>query len=313
MAEIGIIIVTYNSAAEIGPCLDAALPSGAEIVVVDNASSDATVAEVARRGVRFIANPSNRGFAGAVNQGISVLNCPYVVLLNPDAILQTGLEPLREACDRPGAGGAGGQLLDAGGLPQIGFMVRRLPTPAALVLEALLLNRIWPGNPVNRRYRGLDLDYRNDLRVEQPAGAFFMVRRSVWRELGGLDEDFFPIWFEDVDFCRRILDRGLALHYVPGTVAKHTGAHSIPGLSVEMRRFYWYRSLLLYSAKHFGSASFRLVCLAVVTGSILRSIGESTLQRSLKPIAVYWKVVRLASRCFWSGWVGEAVLSGPGV
>ncbi|HXB71830.1 MAG TPA: glycosyltransferase family 2 protein [Candidatus Acidoferrales bacterium] len=301
MSEIGIIIVTYNSAAEIGACLDAALPTGAEIVVVDNASSDVTVAEVARRGVRLIANQSNRGFAGAVNQGISVLNCPYVVWLNPDAILQTGLEPLREACDRPGAAGAGGQLLDADGRPQTGFMVRRLPTPATLVLEALLLNRIWPGNPVNRRYRGLDLDYAHDLQVEQPAGAFFMVRRAVWQELGGLDEGFFPIWFEDVDFCRRIVDRGLVLHYVPRTVAKHTGAHSIANLSVEMRRFYWYRSLLHYSAKHFGPASFRLVCLAVVTGSILRSVGESALQRSLKPLSAYGKVVRLASRCFWSG------------
>jgi len=147
----------------------------------------------------------------------------------------------------------------------------------------------------------LDLDYAHDLQVEQPAGAFFMVRRAVWQELGGLDEGFFPIWFEDVDFCRRIVDRGLVLHYVPRTVAKHTGAHSIANLSVEMRRFYWYRSLLHYSAKHFGPASFRLVCLAVVTGSILRSVGESALQRSLKPLSAYGKVVRLASRCFWSG------------
>jgi len=313
MSDIGIIIVTYNSAAEIGACLDAALPTGAEVVVVDNASSDGTVTEAASRGVRLIANSYNRGFAAAVNQGISALNCPYVVLLNPDAILQTGLEPLREACDRPGAGGAGGQLLDAQGKPQTGFMVRRLPTPAALVLEALLLNRIWPGNPVNRRYRGLDLDYSNDLQVEQPAGAFFMVRRSVWQELGGLDEGFFPIWFEDVDFCSRILDRGLILHYVPKAIAKHTGAHSIPSLPVEMRRFYWYRSLLLYSAKHFGSASFRLVCLGVVTGSILRGIGESALDRRFKPIAVYGKVVRLAGWCFWSGRLRAAVLSGPGV
>jgi N-acetylglucosaminyl-diphospho-decaprenol L-rhamnosyltransferase len=311
MSEIGIIIVTYNSAAAIGDCLDAALATGAEIVVVDNASADGTTAEVARRGVRLIANQSNRGFAGAVNQGISATNCPYVVWLNPDAVLQTGLEALREACDRPRAGGAGGCLLDAGGRPQLGFMVRRLPTPAALILEALLLNRLWPGNPVNRRYRSLDLDYSVDLQVEQPAGALFMVRRAVWLELGGLDESFFPIWFEDVDFCRRILDRGLVLHYVPETVAKHTGAHSIPSLSVEMRRFCWYRSLLLYSAKHFGPASFRLVCLAVITGSILRSCGDSALQRSLKPMAVYGKVVRLACRCFWSGRVSEAVCLTP--
>src|SRR5664280_663969 len=153
MSDIGIIIVTYNSAAEIGACLDAALASGAETVVVDNASEDGTIAEVARRGVRLIANSENRGFAGAVNQGFGALKRSYVLLLNPDAVIQTSLEPLRRACDLPGSAGAGGQLVDAGGQPQVGFMVRGLPTPAVLVLEALVLNRIWPGNPVNRRYR----------------------------------------------------------------------------------------------------------------------------------------------------------------
>src|ERR1039457_4094465 len=130
MSDIGIIIVTYNSAAEIGACLDAAIASGAEIVVVDNASSDGTVAEVARRDVRFIPNPENRGFAGAVNQGFTELKNPYVLLLNPDAVIQTSLEPLRQACDLPGSAGAGGQLVDGGGRPQVGFMVRGLPSPA---------------------------------------------------------------------------------------------------------------------------------------------------------------------------------------
>ena len=187
MAEIGIIIVTYNSETEIGASLDAALLTGADVVVIDNGSHDRTIAEVARRGVRLIANPSNQGFAAAVNQGFAVLDSRYVLLLNPDAVLESGLEPLREACDLPGSAGAGGQLLDAGGRPQIGFMVRQLPTPAALILEVALLNRIWPGNPVNRRYRGLALDYSTRLAVEQPAGAFFMVRRAgVSGRCGGL-------------------------------------------------------------------------------------------------------------------------------
>src|ERR1019366_3302481 len=167
MSDIGIIIVTYNSAAEIGACLDAALASGAETVVVDNASEDGTIAEVARRGVRLIANSENRGFAGAVNQGFGALKSSYVLLLNPDAVIQTSLEPLRRACDLPGSAGAGGQLVDASGQPQVGFMVRGLPTPAALVLEALVLNRIWPGNPVNRRYRCLDRDCSSPSMVEQ--------------------------------------------------------------------------------------------------------------------------------------------------
>lgn len=301
MSDIGIIIVTYNSAAEIGACLEAALASGAETIVVDNASRDGTFAEVARRGVRLIANSENRGFAGAVNQGFGALNNPYVLLLNPDAVIQTSLEPLRQACDLPGAAGAGGKLLDASGRPQVGFMVRGLPTPATLALEALLLNRIWPGNPVNRRYRCLDWDSSTCSKVEQPAGAFLMVRRAVWQELGGLDESFFPLWFEDVDFCRRIRDRGFSLYYIPEAVAKHTGGHSVPNLPLEMRLIYWYRGLLRYSAKHFGPFAFRAVCLAVVTGSFLRGIAESALDRSFKPMAAYGKVAGLAARCLFCG------------
>ena len=89
------------------------------------------------------------------------------------------------------------------GRPQIGFMVRRLPTPAALILEALLLNRLLAGesskSPLSLPGLGRFLTFT----VEQPAGAFFMVRRAVWEELGGFDEGFFPLWFEDVDFCRQ--------------------------------------------------------------------------------------------------------------
>jgi GT2 family glycosyltransferase len=301
MAEIGIVIVTYNSAAEIGACLDAALASGADVVVVDNASTDDTVTEVKRRSAHLVANSDNRGFAAAVNQGFIVLKCTYVLLLNPDAVLNTDLRPLCEACDLPSAAGAGGQLLDTEGRPQIGFMARQLPTPATLALEALLLNRIYPNNPVNRQYRGLGLDYRTRIEVQQPAGAFLMIRREVWKELGGFDEKFHPLWFEDVDFCRRAMDRGYRFFYEPRAVAKHTGAHSIGSLSLEMRRFYWYRSLLKYSAKHFRPLAFRGVSLAVVFGSVVRGVAQAVQERRFKPTAGYAEVMRLASRCFWHG------------
>jgi GT2 family glycosyltransferase len=311
MQDIGIVIVTYNSQEFIGACLDAAMRSGAEVVVVDNASRDGTVAEVSRRGVRLVANSGNRGFAAAVNQGFTVLNSAYVLLLNPDAILQGGLHLLREACDLPGAAGAGGCLVDSEGHPQIGFMVRQLPTPLALTLEVLLLNRIFPGNPVNRRYRGLRLNYAARIPVEQPAGAFLMVRRKVWQALGGFDEGFYPLWFEDVDFCRRAVGQGYQLYYVPGAMVQHLGGHSISHLTVEKRRVYWYGSLLRYSAKHFHPVAFRLVCLAVVVGSVLRSLGEVVLQGSLEPLAAYGKVVRYAGRCFLFGWGDGAVSAGP--
>jgi GT2 family glycosyltransferase len=224
------------------------------------------------------------------------LDCPYILLLNPDAVIDTGLDALRAACDLPGAAGAGGRLLDANGKPQAGFMVRKLPTPAVLVMEALLLNRLWPGNPINAAYRCLRLNYALKQRVEQPAGAFLMIRRAVWNELGGFDEGFWPLWFEDVDFCRRAIDRGYCFYYEPSAVAFHTGAHSIPALTLEMRRVYWYRSLLGYAAKHFHPLGVRVVCLAVIIGSCLRAASESVLGGSLRPFATYFKVVRLATR-----------------
>jgi N-acetylglucosaminyl-diphospho-decaprenol L-rhamnosyltransferase len=311
MAEIGIVIVTYFSESEIGPCLDAALRTGAGVVVVDNASGDGTLAEAARRNVRIIANPQNRGFAAATNQGFAALDCKYLLALNPDAHILRGLDALREACDQPKAAGAGGLLVGLDGRPQTGFMVRALPSPLSLILEVLLLNRLLPGNPVNRKYRAMDLDYARRIVVEQPAGAFLMVRREVWRELGGFDEGFYPLWFEDVDFCRRAIDRGYLWYWEPGAVARHTGGHSIPKITVEMRRDYWYRSLLRYSARHFRPVEFRAVCLAVLTGSLLRVIIESAFRGSLKPLAVYGRVVRLACRCVVFGWRDEAVVSGP--
>ena len=104
MGEAGIVVVTYNSEAEIGACLDRARLTGAEIVVVDNASTDGTCEEVTRRGVRLIANPENRGFAAAVNQGMRALDTPFVLLLNPDAHLETGSRCAGRVLPRPGRG-----------------------------------------------------------------------------------------------------------------------------------------------------------------------------------------------------------------
>ena len=91
MGGIGIVIVTHNSGREIGRCLDAALCAGAEVVVVDNASADDTIAEIKRRpAARLIANPANRGFAAATNQGFIVLNQPYILRL--DYLTATSLQ-----------------------------------------------------------------------------------------------------------------------------------------------------------------------------------------------------------------------------
>ncbi|HWQ55330.1 MAG TPA: glycosyltransferase family 2 protein [Bryobacteraceae bacterium] len=305
MQDVGIVVVAYHSAAEMGPCLDAALATGAEIVVVDNSSCEETAQQVLGRGVRLIRNQVNKGFAGAVNQGIRSLSTPYILLLNPDAVIKNGLDALLAACKRPGVAAAGGMLVDSRGLPQAGFMVRCFPTPAALAFEVLLINRLWPGNPVNWQYRCLGLDCAAPSEVEQPAGAFLMIRRDAWETLGGFDERYHPVWFEDVDFCRRAVAHGYRIWFVPSAVAKHTGGHSVSKIGVEKKPLYWYGNLLRYAAVHYGLAGRAVVCLAVVTGSTLRMMAELVLSRSLKPIAVYGRVMALAAGYLLRGVPGE--------
>lgn len=297
-SEAAILIVTHESASEIGACLDAARLSGAEILVIDNASSDATCAEVKSRGVRLIANSDNRGFAAAVNQGMRALNAPFVLLLNPDATLETSLDPLIECCRAANVAGAAGQLVDSSGRPQAGFSVRSLPSPAALIFEVLLLNRLWPTNPVNWHYRCLGFDFSSPADVEQPAGAFLMLRRDIWETLHGFDERFSPLWFEDVDYCWRARGKSYRMCYTPKAVAKHTGGHSIAKISLEKRQLYWYRSLLGLAFKHFRVGTAKMICAAVVLGSIPRMILGVATYRSLTPIAAFGRVMALAGRTF---------------
>ena len=303
MSGVGIVIVTHNSEAEIGPCLDAAMAMDAEVVVVDNASSDGTLEQVSHHRALVIANPTNRGFAAAVNQGVRAIGGDFILLLNPDAVLKTGLEPMREVFAAPEVGAVGGKLVDLNNAVQAGFTVRNLPTPVSLALEVLLINRLWPTNPSNWHYRCYGFNYDEPAEVEQPAGAFLMFRREVWAALGGLDEQFWPIWFEDVDFCKRLRDHGYHVYYEPRAVATHVGAHSIRKILLEKREFYWYGGLLRYGSKYFVTGATRWLCLAVIVGSLLRMALGIVLQRSFKPIAVYRQVMRLAAQCLVSGQV----------
>jgi N-acetylglucosaminyl-diphospho-decaprenol L-rhamnosyltransferase len=305
MNRTGVVVVTYNSADVIGRCLDSC--PGLPIVVVDNASNDATRALVQQRpSVSQISNVSNRGFAAAVNQGVAALDTELVLLLNPDAELTTPIDPMVEACLREGIGAAGGRLVDETGQVQSGFMLRRFPTPAALTFEVLGINRMLPRNPVNRRYRCLDMDLDQPAEADQPAGALLMFRRDLWQRLGGFDTQFHPLWFEDVDFCRRTRDLGLKILYVPQVIARHRGGHSIAKLDWGCRQVYWYVSLLRYASKHFRPYAYRGVSAAVVLGSIVRAAIETVRWRSARPLKVYAAVVKVAGRSMLSGRVGDA-------
>jgi hypothetical protein len=304
MTRTGVVVVTYNSAGMIERCLKSCgdLP----VVVVDNASKDRTCELVRRHNfATLIANPGNYGFAGAANQGVAALTTPLVLLLNPDVELKTPIDELEAACLEAGTGLAAGQLTDEHGQPQSGFTLRRFPHASTLIFEVLGINRLVRVNPLNRAYRCLDVDLSRRAEAEQPAGAFLMFRREVWQRLGGFDTLFYPVWFEDVDFCKRICNLGLKIQYVPTVTAVHEGGHSIAGLGWECREAYWYVSLLRYASKHFRPRAFRWVSAAVVLGSLFRTaIGVMT-RRSFRPITIYAQIGRLAGRSLISGHVGE--------
>lgn len=265
-------------------------------IVVDNASRDRTVTRARlHAGVEVIANAENRGFAAGVNQAIRSTGAEFILLLNPDVVLLSPVDALIESSRQFGL--ASGKLVDAKGHGQAGFAIRRFPAPAALIFELFGINRLWPMNPVNRKYRYYDRGLDTPGEVDQPAGAFLMIRREVWERVGGFDQDFHPVWFEDVDFCRRAAQAGYRAHYVPSVVASHLGGHSIGSIPPACRAVYWCASLLRYAAKHFRPLAYRGVCAAVVLSSVPRMVAEMIGERSFTPVKAYGRVVRMAGLC----------------
>jgi len=300
MLRCSVIIVTCNSAEAIGPCLEAVARQGCEIVVVDNASRDDTVqrveAFVAARVLRLLANDRNCGFATAVNQGAHETSGDILLLLNPDTIAEPGaVKALLQCMELAHAAAATGALLQSNGNLARGFTFRRLPTFATLLCEAMLVNQIWPRNPVNRRYRCLDADYSQQQEVEQPAGACLAITRNVWESIGGFDESFYPVWFEDVDLCKRLLEYGTKIVYCPTAHFRHSGAHSVSQLSLREKQVFWYGNMLGYARKHFSGGQVRMLRAGIVTGMLLRSLAALFGSRQAplcETLAAYWEVVR---------------------
>ena len=300
MLRCSAIVVTYNSAEAIGPCLEALAREGCEIVVVDNASQDGTMRRIEEfvtwHELRLLANDRNLGFAAAANQGMREASGDILLLLNPDAIAEPGaVNALLQCMESTHAAAAGGALLENGGEPARGFAFRRLPTLATLLCETLLVNQLWPHNPVNRRYRCLDADYSQQQEVEQPAGACLAITREAWNAIGGFDEQFFPVWFEDVDSCKRLLEHGGKIIYCPTARFRHSGAHSVSKLSFRDKQLFWYTNVLRYARKHFPPGQVRLLRAGIVAGMLLRSVAALFGARQAplgETLAAYWNVVR---------------------
>jgi GT2 family glycosyltransferase len=173
------------------------------------------------------------------------------------------------------------------------------------LFEVLLVNQAWPGNRVNLDYRCLDADYSKQQQVEQPAGACLAVTRKAWDSVGGMDPAFYPVWFEDVDFCKRLLDGGASIVYCPSARFHHSGAHSVRQLEFRDKQMFWYRNMVRYAGKHLSRVQVLILRLAICKGMGLRILaswfggGPRGLPAG-EPIRSYARVARWAI-----GWGGQ--------
>lgn len=277
-----VVVVSYNTRDLLQLCLasaTAAVPPE-QIVVVDNASHDGSVALVRRAypGVTVIANPDNRGFAAATNQGLRHIleqlpELPYLLLLNPDAYLRPGaLAALTAFLDaHPRVGCAGARLFYPDGQPQEGAW--HFPTLAMTFLDLFpprgpLLGRLYASS-LNGRYR--EERGSEPFPIDHPLGAAMLLRRATLLEVGLLDEGFW-MYAEEVDWCFRCREAGWAIWQVPAAEVVHAaGASSrqFRGRSFEAL----HRSRLRFFRKHRGVAfrrwNRRIVRLGMLRAALL--------------------------------------------
>jgi len=274
MATVSVIIVNWNAAQLLDACLSSLRGEAAEVVVVDNASADGSADMVVQNhpDVRVLRQARNTGFAGGVNAGAEAATGGHLLFLNPDAEAAPGaVSRLSRFLDEhPDAAAVAGRLVDADGQPQHGWNVRRLPTLSNLVSELLLVDRIWPLNPWRRRWLSLDVDAAVHAEVEQPAAACLMVRRTAFERVGGFDDRYFPAWFEDVDFCRRLRSAGGRIWYCPDAVFRHRGGVARDRLGRTAFAQAWHRNLERFVRAHHGGGALLLVKGATVVGMTLR-------------------------------------------
>jgi len=302
MPSCSTIVVTYNSGESIVQCLQALAHEDCEIVVVDNASQDETVAKVESLGegipLQLLRISRNLGFAAGVNHGVRAATGDVLLILNPDAIAEPGaVSELMRCMEAQSASAAGGALLNAGGDPDRGFAFRRLPTLASLLCEVMLVNQLWPSNPINRRYRCLDADYSKVQPVEQPAGACLAITREAWEAVGGMDAQFAPVWFEDVELCKRLRNLGRKIVYCPAARFSHAGGHSVGKLSFRDRQVFWYANMLRYAGKHFPASNVLTLRAGITAGMLLRSLAAllGAMPKDVprgKAIAAYREVIK---------------------
>jgi len=282
--KISVIIVSFRAYEDLAACLVSIYGQSrppAEVIVVDQAGTPDEVRAIASRFPRatFIENTDNKGFASGVNLGAERATGDALLLLNPDCTL--GPSVLADLGDwlegHPETGVVGPRIRNPDGTLQAS--ARGFPNwTTGIAGRRSWLSRVLPANPLSRRNLLAQEAGNQPARVDWVSGACALVRRAAFDAVGGFDPGFFLYW-EDADFCRRLLDAGWETWHHPGPEVTHavgrssrqTPARALVAFHQSAFRYYWKHGSLLAKALAPVAAGLLLARLgALLAGAWLR-------------------------------------------
>lgn len=294
--DVSVIIVNYNVREFLEQALNSVERASAglnvETYVVDNNSVDGSVAMVREKfpDVHLIANEENVGFATANNQAIRQAAGRYLLILNPDTLLQedTLRTLVRFMDDHPDSGAAGCRILNPDGsfAPE---SRRAFPTPTVAIYRMLGMSRVFPSSKVFGRYNLTYLPIDEVCEIDALSGSCMMVRKEALLhhrdELGddqpnrtfdepsggGLFDENFFMYGEDLDWCYRIQQAGWKIYYTPETQIIHYKGESTKKGEIRYVRLF-YGAMLRFTDKHFAGRHSRLVALLIRLGIVVRGV-----------------------------------------
>jgi len=284
--KLSIVIVNYNVKHFLDQCLTsvrrAITEIDAEVWVVDNNSVDGSVRMVKEKfpEVKLVANKDNVGFSRANNQAIRDSKGEYVLLLNPDTVVEddTFSKIITFMDAHPEAGGLGVKMIDGKGnfLPE---SKRGLPTPNVAFYKIFGLSKFFPRSRTFGKYHLGYLDKDKVHEVDILSGAFMFMRKETLEKTGLLDEEFF-MYGEDIDLSYRIIKAGYKNYYFPETRIIHYKGESTKKSSINYV-FVFYNAMVIFARKHFSQKNARLFSLLINMAIWLRA-SLSILNRFIK-------------------------------
>lgn len=291
--QLSVIIISYNAKAHLKGCLQSLYDHTAvdpfEIIVVDNASTDGSLAMLAREfpKVRTIASPDNIGFAGANNLAMREAKSQFFLLLNNDALVTSGAVDtmLRLIQEKPDVGVLGPLLRNEDGSVQVSY--GRMISLHAEAIQRVLTRGNTRGNPLVRRY--IANRSKKEAYPDWVSGACMMLRADVVKSVGFFDDHFF-MYSEEVDLCERIRRAGYRVYYTPQAEVVHIGGKSTEA-NPEKAAFEYRRSQLYFYSKHYGRVRVLLLKAYLLVSIAVRWVLGNPTQRRLQEmlLQLVWK------------------------